>query len=228
MLLKFIQPSIEIFNLRIDEPITSVTDILMATICFYAYFKIKHTESSGRIKWFFTYYFLILGLGTLFGGLLGHAFLYRLSPSWKLVSWVFIMISVALLAHALLELSKPLIKPIISKLIVRLNFLILIIALFFTLWTLAFAAVKYYTIFGMVAIVASTSYFIFHKTRSRGVVKLLFAVGLGMISALVFSYGWGVSPWLNHNDISHLILSYSTVVIYKGTALILDSSGTLL
>ena len=227
VLLKFIQPSIEIWNIQIDEPITTATDLLMAAICFYAYFKIKQKESSGRIKWYFKYYFLTLGLGTMFGGLLGHAFLYRLSPQWKLVSWIFILISVALMAHALLELARPLVKPVFTRLIIRLNLLILIVALFFTLWTLAFSPVKYYTIFGMVVIVGAFSYFIFLKTGSRGVVRFIFAVGLGVVSAFVFSYGWGLSPWFNHNDISHVILSISTLIFYKGASLILDSSEVL-
>lgn len=227
MLLKFVQPSIEVLNIRIDEPITTATDLLMAAICFYAFFRIKRGESSGRIKWYFKYYFLTLGCGALFGGLLGHAFLYRLSPQWKLVSWIFTLVSVALMAHALLELARPLVKPGFTKLVVRLNLLILVVALFFTLWTLAFSPVKYYTIFGMVAIVGSFSYFIFQKTASRGVIRFLFAVGLGLVSAFVFSYGWGLGPWFNHNDISHVILSCSTLIFYKGAALILDSSGAL-
>ncbi len=225
MLLKFIQPSIDIMNIRIDEPITTATDLLMAAICFYAYFRITQRESSGRIRWYFKYYFLTLGFGALFGGLLGHAFLYRLSPQWKLVSWIFTLISVAFIVHALLELAKPLVKPGFTKLIVRLNLLILIVAFFFTLWTLAFSPVKYYTIFGMVAIVGSFSYFIFQKTGCRGGLRFIFAVGLGLVSAIVFSYGWGLGPWFNHNDICHVILSCSTLIFYKGAALILDTTG---
>ena len=89
MLLNYIQPSIEIGKLRIDEPITSATDMLMAFVCFYAYFRIRKQEIHDRIKWYFKYYFLTLGFGAFFGGLLGHAFLYRIAPHWKLVSWIF-------------------------------------------------------------------------------------------------------------------------------------------
>jgi MFS family permease len=228
VLLKFVQPSIEIWNLRIDEPITTATDLLMAGICFYAFFSIRHLESRGKIKWYFKYYFLTLGLGALFGGLLGHAFLYRLSPQWKLVSWIFTLLSVALMTHALFELSRPLIKPYITRWLVRLNGLILAVSLFFTLWTLAFSPVKLYSIFGMVVVVGSLSYIVYHKTGSRGVVRFMFAVGLGIISALIFSYEWGLSPWFNHNDISHVILSFSALIIYKGALLVMDTSSSLI
>lgn len=218
----YIQPSVEFLNLRIDEPITTATDLILATICFYAFFRIRKQETSGRVKWYFKYYFLTLGFGALFGGIFGHAFLYRLAPEWKLVSWIFTLLSVAFMAHALLEMARPHVKPTISRLISRGNLLILAIALFYTLWSLAFSPVKYYTIFGMVLIVGSLSFFIYQRTAQRGVVKLMSAVAIGLLSALIFSYELGISPWFNHNDISHIILSYSAFSMYKGAALILN------
>jgi hypothetical protein len=223
MLREYIQPSVEILNIRIDEPITTATDLLLAAICFVAYYRIRQQESMGRVKWYFKYYFLTLGLGAMFGGLFGHAFLYKLSPEWKLVSWILTLFSVAFMAHALLEVAKPYVKPRISKLIVRFNLLILAIAFFYTLWTLAFSPVQYYTIFGMVVVVGSLSYIIYQRTACRGVVRLMGAVAIGLLSALIFSYELGLSPWFNHRDISHVILSYSAFSMYKGAEVILNS-----
>lgn len=221
--LKFIQPSIEVLSIRIDEPVTTMTDLIMSAICFYAYFRIRQLESTVRIKKYFKYYFLTLGIATLAGGLLGHAFLYTLPPAWKLVSWVFTLISVAILSHGLIELSKPLLKPGFSKIVSRINMLILSLALLYTLYTLAFSAVKYYSIFGMLIVVGSLSYVIYQKTEIRGVVKIMLGVGVGVLSALIFSFEWGLGPWLNHNDISHLILSFSALTLYKGAMLIIES-----
>lgn len=217
----FIQPSIEILNIRIDEPMTTFTDLVMAAICFYAFYQIRQMEVHGKVKWFFKYYFLTLGLGAMFGGIFGHAFLYKLPEAWKLVSWIFTLGSVALITHALLEVAKPLVRPGITKIIARFNMLIFAVALFYTMWTMAFSPVKYYTIFGMVGVVGSLSFFIFQKTRSRGVVVLMGAVGVGFLSAVIFSFQWGLGPWFNHNDISHVILSFSAYNVYKGAAIML-------
>ena len=105
----------------------------------------------------------------------------------------------------------------------RVNFLILSLALLYTLYTLAFSWVKYYTIFGMLLVVGSLSYVIYQKTDIRGVVKLMIGVGVGVLSALIFSFEWGFGPWFNHNDISHVILSFSAISLYKGALLIIDS-----
>jgi hypothetical protein len=219
---KYLQPSIEILNLRIDEPVTTLTDLLFAAVCFYAFFQIRRMEFAGRVKWYFKYYFLSLGLGATFGGVLGHAFLYRISAGWQLVSWILTLVSVALISHALIELVKALVKPSFTRWMARINLLILAIAVFFTVWTLAFSPVKYYSIFGLVVVVGSLSYYIFLKTRKRGIAILMAAVGIGFIPALVFSFEWGLSPWFNHSDISHVILSFSAFVMYKGVTLILS------
>jgi len=219
---EYLQPSIEILNLRIDEPITTLTDLFFSVICFYAFFRIRKLEYAGRVKWYFKYYFLSLGFGALFGGIFGHAFLYRLSAGWQLVSWVFSLLAVGLITHAMVELSKPLVRPWFNRWVSRINWLILAFALFYTLWSLAFLPVKYYSIFGLVVVVFSLSYYIYLKTRNRGVTILMAAVGIGFISALVFSFEWGVSPWFNHNDISHVILSFSAFGTYKGASLIMS------
>jgi hypothetical protein len=221
--MNYAQPSVELWNIRIDEPVTTLTDLILAGICFYAYFGIKRVKSTGRSTWYFKYYFLLLGLGAGIGGIFGHAFLYLFPPNWKLVSWIFTLIAVAFLVQAVLELARSLVKPWLTSVFAGLNLLALVIALFVTLWKQEFSPVKYYSIFGMVAIVGSLSIYIFRKTGESGVLKLPAAVGLGLVSALVFSYGWGVGPYFNHKDICHVILSLSVLIFYKGAIQILNS-----
>ena len=223
MPVKFIQPSIEVLNIRIDEPITLITDLLLTAICFYAYFQIRRLDYTGRDKWYFKNYFLVIGLGAMTGGLLGHAFLYRLSDAWKLVSWILTIGSVTLMIHALLEVARPYIKKGIVRIISRFNVLMFALALFFTLWSMAFSPVKYYAVFGMVVVVGSLCYYIHQKTGSKGTLILMGAVLLGFISALIFSFEWGLSPWFNHRDISHVILCFSAYHMYKGAVLIMGS-----
>ena len=67
MLLELIQPSVEVLHIRIDEPVTLLTDLILAATCFYALFRIRQHETTGRVKRYFIYYFLTLGLGALVG-----------------------------------------------------------------------------------------------------------------------------------------------------------------
>jgi hypothetical protein len=220
---KYLQPSIEILNLRIDEPVTTITDILLAIICFYAFFRIRRLESPGRGNHYFRLYFLILGLGALTGGILGHAFLYRLAEEWKLLSWTLTLTSVALMVQALLEVSGPLLKKNVARMISWLNVLVFILALFLTLRSIDFDPVKYYSVFGLVLLSGSISYYIYRKTGNKGVLVLMGGVGIGFLCFLIFSLEWGISQWFNHRDLSHIILCFSVYFVYRGVAMILKS-----
>ncbi len=220
MFLKYIQPSIEIGNLRIDEPMTVLTDLLLAGICFLAYFRLRQLNNSNRIGRYFAAYFLCLGLGSFFGALLSHAFIYKLPVHLKLLSWLFVLLSVGFLSVASLDMARPLLNPVFSRIISRLNVLLFIVAAFYTIWNLAFSPVKYYTIFGMVIMVGLLSIFVYRKTGKKGHARLATAVGIGILSVFVFSYEWGFGPWFNHNDLSHVILSFATILLYKGASLL--------
>ncbi len=215
--------SVTIWNTRVDEPVTALTDLLFATVCLYAFFRLKKLDSQQRAQWYLKYYFLTMGLGAFFGGLFGHAFFYGLAPSWKLLSWVFVLLSVACVIRGFLELARPLLRVSMFRLFNRINLLMLATALFLTIWTLAFSAVKFYTIVGIFGIAGSLSYYLYWRTGDQGMTRVMAAVGLAMISAVVFSFEWGISPWFNHNDISHLLLTISTFIIFRGVTMILET-----
>lgn len=216
MLLTLVQPSIQIGNLQVDEPITTLTDIILATVSFIAFYRIRRQGEKGRFRGYFGYYFLSLGLGALTGGLLGHAFLYRIAPGWKLISWFLAIISVSLMIHAMVEMARPLVRRRLARTILLINWFLMPLALYLTMRKISFSPVTLYTIYGMLLVVGSLSLFTYLKTGSWGVSRFLLAVGLGLISALIFSKQWGVSPWFNHNDISHLILAICAILFYRG------------
>jgi len=219
----FIQPSVEILNIRIDEPITTITDILLALICLYGYIQIRKLEHGGRCKSYFLYYFLVLGLGALTGGLLGHAFQYRLAEEWKLVSWILTPVSVALMVQALLEVARPFLTNKIVKMISWFNLLVFFPVLVILIWSMDFSLVKYYSIFGYVVLAGSLCYYIYQRSRNKGVLFIIGGVGIGIISAIIFSLEWGFSAWFNHRDLSHMILCFSVFYAYKGARLTIRS-----
>jgi hypothetical protein len=105
------QPSVFIDGIRIDEPVTSITDILVSVVCFYSLFKLKEPSEDDlvrTVRYYFRRYFLLMGISTFYGGCIGHAFLYMLSFSWKLPGWLLSMISMNFLERAMIEYTKTL------------------------------------------------------------------------------------------------------------------------
>ncbi|RMF20916.1 MAG: hypothetical protein D6765_16230, partial [Bacteroidetes bacterium] len=104
------QPPIFLWGLRIDEPVTSLTDVLVGVVCLYAWWQLRKLDRPGLSQQYLRYYFLTMGIATILGGVLGHAFLYALSFAWKLPGWIISMISVSLVERACIAHAAPLLS----------------------------------------------------------------------------------------------------------------------
>src|SRR3546814_4948429 len=52
-------------------------------------------------------YFLFIGIATFIGAIVGHGFLYALSPSWKILGWGFGMVAINVMERVMINYSKP-------------------------------------------------------------------------------------------------------------------------
>ena len=70
----FEHTSILIGNLRIDEPVTVLTDLIVSAVCFFASFKLFKLSLKNKVHVYLKYYFLSMGIATFIGGVVGHGF----------------------------------------------------------------------------------------------------------------------------------------------------------
>mgnify|MGYP000653791259 CR=1 FL=1 len=212
------QPSISPLGIRIDEPITTLTDLMVSGICFYAFIQISKREKNKALV-YFQWYFLTMGVATAFGGIIGHAFLYALGFAWKLPGWLISMISITVLERAMIEYSKPLLKGRWHQFFGYFNLIELATFAFLSYYYLNFQFVEIHSGYGLIVFVLAFSIFNFIKREKhdRQVAKnFIVAVGFAALGGLVFMTKSGISPWLNHNDISHLFLCGAAWFFYVG------------
>ncbi len=210
-----IQTSITILGLRIDEPVTTLTDLVVSAVCFYASYRIFSWKEKNRIFFYLKYYFLTMGLSTAMGGLLGHGFLYLLSFSWKLPGWLMSMLSVMLIERACIEHVSPLISNRLAKNFKIINLFELSTFVILTYSTLNFFFVEAHSAYGLLIVVASLQLFNFYKTKNGASKNFLIAVGIAAIAAFIFMNKIGISKWFNHFDISHTLMAFSAFFFYR-------------
>ncbi len=211
------QTTIDILGVRIDEPITTITDLIVSAVCFYAFYQLNKIKLKNNVHWNLKYYFLTMGLATLIGGVIGHGFLYLFSFAWKLPGWLTSMFSIALLERASILFAKPLVKPKIGNFFAWMNLIELTTFIVITFSTLNFFFVEVHSAYGLLIIVTSFNTVAFLKTKTEASKLFLIAVGISAFSALIFINEWGISKWFNHFDISHILMSCSAFVFYKGS-----------
>jgi len=245
---EYMQPSVNLFGIRIDEPVTTLTDVMVSALCFLFFTRLSKMHITNKTGFYLRYYFLTMGIATFIGGLIGHGFLYLFDVSWewsdsfikffstivgedrmnaaanpwKLPGWLTSMFSVALVERASIEYARKLIKPKVALFFSWLNLVELTFFVFITFSTLNFFFVEVHTFYGFMIIVLGFNGYVFYRTHSRGSRQMLIAVGFSALAALFFMNEWAISKWYNHFDISHTFMAISAYFFFKGSKELLN------
>ncbi len=210
------QPSIEVFNVVIREPVTSLTDVLVAVICLMAYFSLKRMSLRNEVHRLFMYYFLTMSAATFLGGVIGHAFLEYLPFLAKIPGWITSMLSVALLERTVIQYTRSIVSPKLGNFLAWVNIIELLTFMILALVTLNFQFVLAHAAYGMGVVVLGFSIFIYRTEKSLGSKLMLWAVGFCIVGATFFVFKIGIDKWFNHVDISHVFMMIASVFYYKG------------
>ena len=203
-------------GVRIDEPIVTLTDLVISVLSFFYYFKMKNSAQSGRTFFYFKYYFLVMGIATAFGGIIGHAFLYAFTFSWKLAGWVISMIAIMLIERAAIEHTRILLNDKIINVLRIINIVEFVVFLGLTFYFLDFFYVELHTAYGLMVVLFSLELLLFIRAKNDASKFLLMAVVMVGIAAVVFMGRIVLHQWFNHMALSHVFMSIATVLIYKG------------
>ncbi len=211
------QPPIHLFGILLQEPITVLTDILVALICFYAYYELKQRGGGKVVDRFFIHYFLLTGIGTFMAGVLGHGFTYVFGNLGKIPGWVFSMIGIYLFERiSIIQAgNNQIIKSGTKKILGYFIILKLIIMLPFILYTQDFILVQVFSAIGLLLIVAILNVLIYFKNKALFSKWILLGVFLLIIAASVFGTRLSISPWFNHNDIGHVFMGLSAYCNFR-------------
>lgn len=209
--------TIYIFGLRVDEPIVTLTDLLVSILCFIYAYKIHSWGKKEKTFFYFKLYFLIMGVATALGGLIGHAFLYAFSFYWKLPGWITSMFSIMFVERAAIQHTKIWLKESLVKTFLIVNIVEFIVFLVLTIVTLNFFFVEFHSGYGLMFVVLSLEGFLFLKTKNKASQFILIGIGFAAIAALFFMNEISLHQWFNYLSISHVLMAVAATFFYIGT-----------
>jgi hypothetical protein len=214
--MEYVQPSIELFGIEINEPVTILTDLLISAVCFYAAAQFAKIKSGGVIGSLLFYYMLTMGLATAIGGIVGHGLMNYLDFGWKLPGWLMSMFSITLIERASIFYAKPLIDRRLVRFFMWLNIIELLTFAYISFSTLDFFYVEVHAAYGLLFVVTSFSIVVYSKTKDLGARDFLVAVFFSCLAALFFTTKWGIGPWFTHFDICHVFMAISSWFFFIG------------
>ena len=210
------QPDISLYGFRIGEPVITLTALLISIVCGYCWWRLRSARPETDALRLTRVFFMLMGISTLIGGLVGHAFLYLLPFGFKIPGWLLGMVSASALAQASVVRSADILKPGTKRLFTWLNvggFAILFLLLISTLW---FPIVEIHSAFSLVLIVTALEAYRLKRLNDPGSRYILGGILLAVAAVLVHILKWSFGEWFTFFDIGHVFLCGTMWMIMRG------------
>lgn len=207
------QPEIEWLGIRIQEPVTCITDVLIGLVCFYAWYRLRKANGKQAKFKLLEYYFISMGVATMAGGLIGHGFLYLFNDYWKLLGWYTSMLSVGLIERSSIKHAIHLIKPKTGKFFLILNWIELAAMMALTAYTLHFKFVEFHSLYGFLVVVFGFHFYVWRKTGDRGSKMILWSIAVLAGAVYIFNAPVILHEFFNHRDFAHILMAIGSYMI---------------
>ncbi len=208
-------PTIYLGNIRIDEPITVLTDLIVVCVCVFAFFKTSTSTSSKSVN-LYRWFLLVTGLSTLVSAIIGHAFLYAFSFNAKIFGWVTGIASVIFAQFAAISHTKSLFKPNTVNLLIILNSIEVILAFILLFYFNSFVVVEIHSAIGLIVTVSILEFVNYQHSKSELSKHMLLGIGVAVLAIVCHVLKLAISVWFNHMDLSHLIIAIAIYIMYLG------------
>lgn len=214
------QPSIELFGFTIMEPMVTFTDFWITAVALFAFSRLKTLGPQNRgvrVHQYMLGYFLLMGIATFLGGLLGHALQHVVGLAWKLPGWLISMLAVSAIERASIMYVQPLVSHRLGRTVEILNGVELLVFAIITFVTLDFFYIKVHSAYGLGLVVLPLHAYAWWKTGASGSRIISLSVCFASIAAITYTFTLSPHIWFNHLDVSHTVMAISLWFFYKGT-----------
>ena len=218
------QPDISLYGIRIQEPVTMLTDLLISVICFYAFFQLSSKTRPGKLNTYIKYHFLLMAIATFWGAVFGHGFQYIVGFAWRFPGWYLSMLSIMFIERASIEHSRSVIKAGLLRTLLIVNIAELLIMFGLTAFTQKFIFVQFHSVYGVLGVVFSFHLYVYLKTKDIGSKYMLIGVAVAAIAAFVYNYPVILNPWFNNLDLAHVLMATTSFIFYKATLKLSENS----
>jgi hypothetical protein len=209
-------PSWYLFGVKILEPFTVLTNLFIAVACFYAY---RNLRVKGLTQFvahrLMSLFFLLMGISTILGGVIGHAFLYETGMYGKIPGWYVGMAAVAVFERATIIHSRPLMNKNIGQFFSWFNYAEILTFMILSLITLRFTFVIMHAMYGLLIVVFSFELYVYNKTKDAALKHIFYATAWGLAALICHAKQLNIHYWFNYNDVSHLAMIAAILHYYK-------------
>ncbi len=211
--------SFEFLGLEWLEPMAVLTNLLMGSVALFAFIQLKNRGGKSGTETAWRSFFLLYSLAGL-NSAISHGLYNYLGFASKIPAWGFGVLSVMVLELIMLYKLKPGNKLLSSFSVIKAT----------TVLTLAFSGefflpVAVNAVVGLLLIVAPIA-MKFYRSGLTEYRNIWVGVSLLIPAAILFLGKINPHPWMNKDDVSHILMAITIFLFYKSAYTILSATSS--
>jgi len=194
----------------------------MSAVCFYITIKLWNEHSRNPfVNWFMAFFFM-LGVSTFVGGL-GHAFYFYWGTIGKMPGWLTGLLAVYFIERAMISFVY---NRFLQKMYQWISNIKVVLVFSIFIWLclnrpvmekpdIGFLPIAINTILGTI-LSAGILGVVFYRKHQAPFHYFAYGVIAMLPAAFVFLLKINLHPWMDKNDVTHILLSIGNVFFYIG------------
>jgi len=215
MELTYAKSAVELWGWTILEPVTAITDVLLFLTSLYLGWRLIKVIPMGNSNKWWVYFIWFTSMPALLGAF-NHAFYDYIYPVPYIAIWITINVFVSFgIFCGEMACLNTYVKP---KYYRRWTAFFLIKYLIIVVMLVVFKEATVYKInFGIGFAFIIATLFIKKEEIEIGRWKILVGIFIVIVGGIIQSAKWAIDPlWFNGNDIAHLMICISIILISRG------------
>jgi hypothetical protein len=218
---EILNPTIYIGNFEWREPITTLTDFLVAIVALIGFFKFNSYKGAKSLSFnYFKFYFLCFAIGMTSAAWMGHGLQAYVSPEFKIIGWV--CAATGLLIFGLgsfIEIKDQIKKPF--YLILKYLFITQYITFVFLMLnplSSDFILAQLSSTISLIAFIFPVHLYNYLKTKVKGSIFIVLTITYSIVPGLIYSNQLSINKWFNYHDISHVLMAFFMLLMIVSTS----------
>jgi hypothetical protein len=213
-----LNPTLWIGNFEWREPVTTLTDLVTAFVCLYAFIQFK--KYKGRKSTSFTnykYYFFFFFISMASAGCFGHGLQAYIGFDWKKIGWVMSSIGFLNIEFGSIKELENKLKPSIIKLFKTTFIIQFIVFVSLMIYYQNFKIPQLNSTVTFILFVLPLQILAYAKSKDKSHLIILGTIVFALIPGLVYNNQLSFGKWFNYHDISHILMATFMFFMFKGT-----------
>lgn len=227
---EILNPTVFIGGLELREPVTTLTDFLVAIVALIGYIKFSKTKDRNHKGFnYFKYYFLFFAIGMCSAAWIGHGLQAYIDPVFKKIGWVFGTTGLLMLGLGSFIEIKTVSNPkwhAFFKNVFIVQYLFFVLILIHPNWS-SFTLAQISSCVSLLVFILPIHIFNYSKQKATGSLIIISTICYSIFPGLVYNNQLSFSKWFNYHDISHVLMAiFMLLMIYGTSKLTLNSSSS--